>query len=78
MGEQKPVIFLEGTEPDGIRFKVSYQSPNILVEAGYPNQPRLQEQFYPTHEPRFGIDMADAQYADEIIDNLCAELRKHA
>ena len=65
-----------GSEPDGIKYRVHLEAPQWVVTVTHPNGRVLSERFNWAWEPRAGPDVADVSRAEQIMDRLIDKSRK--
>lgn len=64
-----------GTEADGVRYRVYLAAPNWIAEAHHPDGRRMSESWRWICEPVFGPDAADLARGDEVLTKLIEQLR---
>lgn len=66
--------FVDSKAPDGYHCAVDYSNGQFTVTVTSPEGKSLSESFGQTWTPTFGMDVADAQQANEIAERLAVSL----
>lgn len=75
-GRMASMELANGTEADGISYRVYLKSPTWVAEVTHPDGRTKTESWHWAWEPRCGPDVQDVNTCEEILERLIMELRK--
>lgn len=70
-----PMEIANGTEPDGIKYRVFLAAPNWVAQVTHPDGRFAMESWLWAAEPRAGVDMRDIAELEDVLERLISGLR---